>query len=205
MTKKKEIIGLTGAPGAGKSTVARQFEKQGCAVIDADQLNHEVLTNPNVIQEIVSWWGKQVQQADGQLDRDRIGGIVFEDPDKLHQLTQLVHPLIAEREKELIALYQGNPEVAAVVLDVPLLFETGQDQWCDTVVFVDCEESIRRKRLKQSRGWEEEKVKKIENLQLGVNFKAQKADSIIRNNSSVSEIAVQVKTLLHTITTDNET
>ena len=205
MAKKNAIIGLTGAPGAGKSTVARQFEKQGCAVIDADQLNHEVLTNPNVIQEIVSWWGKQVQRADGQLDPEAIGRIVFENPDKLNQLTKLVHPLIAERENELISLYQGTSELAAVVLDVPLLCETGQDKWCDVVVFVDCEESIRQKRLKKNRGWEEEKRKKIENLQLGVNFKAQKADYVIRNNSSVSEIAVQVKQLLTKIQSRKET
>ena len=205
MTKKKLIIGLTGAPGAGKSTIARQFEKLGCAVINADQLNHEVLTNPNVIQKIVSWWGEKVERADGQLDREAIGRIVFEDRDKLNQLTQLVHPLIAEREKELISLYQGSFEVWAVVLDVPLLFEADQDKWCDVVVFVDCEEPIRRKRLKESRGWEEEKAKKIENLQLGVNFKAQKADYVIRNNSSISEIAVQVKTLLNKIKTHNET
>jgi len=205
MAKKKPIIGLTGAPGSGKSTIARQFEKLGCAVIDADQLNHEVLTNPNVIQKIVSWWGEKVERADGQLDRQAIGRIVFEDPDKLNQLTQLVHPLIAEREKELISLYQGSFEVDAVVLDVPLLFEADQDKWCDVVVFVDCEELIRRKRLKENRGWEEEKRKKIENLQLGVNFKAQKADYVIRNNSSISEVAVQVKTLLNKIKTHNET
>ena len=117
MAKKKPIIGLTGAPGSGKTTAARQFEKLGCAVVGADQLNHEILANPNIIQEIVSWWGKQVLRADGQLDRDRVGRIVFEDSDKLYQLTQLVHPLIAEREKELIDLYQGNSEVDAVVLD----------------------------------------------------------------------------------------
>lgn len=205
MTKKKPIIGLTGAPGAGKSMVARQFEKLGCAVIDADQLNREVLTNPNVIQEIVSWWGEQVQRADGQLDREVIGRIVFENPDKLNQLTKLVHPLIAEREKELISLYQGTSDLAAVVLDVPLLCETGQDKWCDAVIFVDCEEPIRQKRLRKNRGWEEEKRKKIENLQLGVNFKAQKADYVIRNNSSVSDIAVQVKQLLTKIQSRKET
>jgi len=185
--------------------VARQFEKLGCAVIDADQLNREVLTNPNVIQKIVSWWGEQVQQSDGQLDRKVIGRIVFENPDKLNQLTQLVHPLIAEREKELIILYQGTSELAAVVLDVPLLCETGQDKWCDVVVFVDCEESIRQKRLKKNRGWEEAKRKKIENLQLGVNFKAQKADYIISNNSSYFDIAVQVRKLLNQIMTHTET
>ena len=196
MVKKKPIIGLTGGPGAGKSSVAQQFEKQGCAVIDADQLNHEVLTNPDVIQKIVSWWGEQVLHSDGRLDRGAIGRIVFEDPTQLNQLTELVHPLIAEREQELLSCYQGDPKLSAIVLDVPLLFESGQDAWCDAVVFVACEEEIRRKRLKTNRGWEADKAQKVENLQLGVNFKAQKADYIIRNNSSVSEIAVQVKELL---------
>jgi dephospho-CoA kinase len=205
MVKKKPIIGLTGGPGAGKSLVARQFEKQGCAVIDADQLNHEVLTNPDVIQKIVSWWGEQVLLSDGKLDRGAIGWIVFEDPTQLNQLTELVHPLIAEREQELLSFYQGDPKLSAVILDVPLLFESGQDKWCDAVVFVACEEEIRRKRLKTKRGWEPEKAQKIENLQLGVNVKAQKADYIIRNNSSVSEIAVQVKELLPKILTARET
>lgn len=201
MAKKKPIIGLTGAPGAGKSTVARQFEKLGCAVIDADQLNHEVLTDPNVIQKIVSWWGERVLRADGQLDRQTVGTIVFENPDKLNQLTQLVHPLIAEREKELIALYQGTSDVVAVVMDVPLLVETGQDAWCDVIIFVDCQETTRWNRLRIDRGWEEEKTKKIENLQLGLNCKAQKADYIIRNNSNISEIARQVNNILSSILT----
>jgi len=196
MAKKKPIIGLTGAPGAGKSMVARQFEKQGCAVIDADQLNHEVLTNPDVIQKIVSWWGKRILLSDGRLDRDAIGRIVFENPKQLKQLTHLVHPLIAEREQELISYYQDDPKLLAIILDVPLLFESGQDQWCDVVIFVACEQEIRRQRLTTNRGWEAEKANKIDNLQLGVNVKAQKADYIIRNNSSVSEIAVQVNKLL---------
>ncbi|MBN1846628.1 MAG: dephospho-CoA kinase, partial [Sedimentisphaerales bacterium] len=135
-------------------------------------------------------------KAKGTLNRRAVAEIVFSNPAELERLTRLVHPLIAEREKQLVARYRGDSGIAAIVLDVPLLYESGQDRWCDKVIFVDCPESLRRERLRKSRGWEAETTKKIDALQWNTQLKAQRADYVIRNHSSLTELANQVETIL---------
>jgi len=196
MTGNKPIIGLTGGPGAGKTIVARHFGALGCAVIDADQLNHEILTRRDVVRQIAGWWGPQVLAGDGQVDRERLGQVVFGDPEALERLTNLVHPLVFERQRQLLQAHQGNPEVKAIVLDAPLLCEVGQDEWCDAVVFVEADEAVRRERLRRTRGWEREKLRKIENLQWPLEHKASRADYIVRNNSDNAAVADQVADIL---------
>ena len=122
--------------------------------------------------------------------------IVFEDEKKLKRLTDLVHPLVSELEKQLIKTHEGDPRVAAVVLDVPLLLETGQDKWCDCVIFVQADEPLRYERMRKSRGWPPEKTKKIEKLQLALDAKARMSDYTICNNSDVPRLAAQVADVL---------
>ena len=145
MTKKKPTIGLTGGVGAGKTTAARQFQKLECAVINADELNHQVLTRPEIIEQLVRWWGDAVLASDGRVNREAVGCIVFDNTQELKKLTDLVHPLIGERVQEMIESFQDDPHAQAVVLDVPLLFEAGYQKWCDYVVFVAVDEKIRLK------------------------------------------------------------
>ena len=126
MTKKHPIIiGLTGAVGAGKSTVAKAFGDLGCAVIDADAINHQVLTEPEVIDAIVARFGPTVRNEQGQIDRQVLSEIVFDDPAARKALTDIVHPRILARQDELLSDYRQNPSIPAVVLDVPLLLEVG--------------------------------------------------------------------------------
>ena len=200
--KNKPIIGLTGGAGAGKTTLARQFEKLGCAVIDADQLNHEVLTNPEIVHQIEQWWGPEVLGADGLIDREVVGRIVFADESELRKLTNLVHPLIADREQAQIAKFLEIPTVKAVVLDVPLLYETGQDQWCDKVIFVQSDMVDRQKRVAEKRSWDEERLKKVEKIQMPLDSKAKRADYVIANKSTIPSLATEVAQVLSQILTD---
>lgn len=192
---------MTGGPGAGKTTVARQFEIQGCAVVSADQLNHEVLTHPEVVCKITQWWGSKMLAPDGRISRQAVAKVVFEDDNELKKLTDLVHPLIAQREKVMINTYQADPDVLAVVLDVPLLIEVGQDKWCDFLVFVQAEEAARYQRLRENRGWEAQKAKKIEKSQLALDAKEKKGDYIVRNNSGIADLAAQVSHVLTQVLT----
>ena len=202
--KKKLIIGLTGPTGSGKSTLARQFERLGCAVISADKLNHEVLGLPKVIRQIESWWGSHMLDSAGRIDREAVGRLVFEDEAELKKLTNLVHPLIEARERSLIEHYNCQPGTKAIVLDVPLLFETGQNKWCEAVILVLADEGVRQARLSEKRNWGPEKLKKVENFQLALDMKVKMSDYIVRNNSTITDLNNQVAELLSQIITNNK-
>lgn len=192
MGKDKPIIGVTGAIGAGKTTVARELGKLGCAVISADSINHQVLDEAAVVEQVRQWWGDEVMGSDGKIDRKALGNIVFEDKGAMKKLTDLVHPRVDERQRALIREHQADQSTTAIVLDVPLLFEIGQQGLCDFVVFVGADDGLRLERLAASHGWDRERVKKIENSQLELDIKARMSDHRLDNNSTISILASQV-------------
>ncbi|NBW96837.1 MAG: dephospho-CoA kinase [Planctomycetia bacterium] len=149
-------IGIIGRIGAGKSTVARRFGERGARVIDADAIAHEVLGEPDAKAEIVRHFGAEVLAPDGRIDRARLARLVF-GPARVHHdalaaLEAIVHPRVHRRiELELAALQEaerdaGREDIVAV-LDVPLLVRAGWDKACDCLVFVECEDHVRRERL----------------------------------------------------------
>ena len=193
------IIGILGGVGAGKSTVAGELSQMGCALIDADGINHEVLARPEIIKQIVELWGEGILAPGGEIDRQALGEIVFADSRKLKQLTDLTHPEVLALQQSLIERYRQKAGVKAVILDVPLLMEVGVHDNCDYLIFVDCPESIRRARLCGNRGWNEEKIKKIENFQIMLDKKAQIADYIAHNNSDIPDLRIQLRKILDSI------
>ena len=193
------IIGIVGAVGAGKSTVAAAFERLGCGVIRADELNHEVLNRPAVLSQLKLWWGVNVIGMDGKVDRAAVSDIVFNNEKELKRLTDLVHPLIFQRQEEMISAFESESKVKAIILDIPLLLEIGQEVICDTLVYVRAEERLRIERLGRSRGWTREKIKKIENFQIGLDNKAKISEYTVENNSNIPETAKQVSRVLSLI------
>lgn len=131
----------------------------------------------------------------GQVNRQAVGQIVFQDDNELGRLAALVHPLIIEWEKQLLQGYQADTDYRAVVLDVPLLVELGQEKLCDFVVFIRTDESLRQARLSRQRGWEVEKTKKIEKLQIALDTKEKMSDYVICNNSNIPELFKQVSNI----------
>jgi len=192
----KPIIGILGAIGAGKSTVAAEFAKLGCGVIQADQLNHQLLQQPEIIAQLIDWWGVRVINPDGSVNRQALGDIVFEDSRELKKLTLLLHPLIEARQQELIKSYQSDPDINAIILDVPLLAEVGYSKLCDALVYVDTSKSARFDRLRKKCGWTAEKIKKVENLQLPLDKKAKMSEYTIDNNSDIPVTTSQVGRVL---------
>ena len=188
-------IGLAGAAGSGKSTVAGEFGKLGCAVISADEVNREVLERAEVAEQLKGWWGEAILDDAGRVDRRKVGELVFEDEGQLRRLEELLHPLIGARQKELLEEYKGCGRYKAIVLDVPLLFEVGQDKLCDRVVYVRAARELCRERLRE-RGWSEARIKKTENLQLALDIKAQMSDHSIANSCCLRALSVQVAELL---------
>ena len=187
----KPIIGIMGGIGSGKSTVAAEFAKLGCKIIDADLIAHELLNKNAVKEKIVTIFGRDVVSSSGNIDRKRLGEIVFADNDKLMILNGIIHPLVIERAEELIEQYKRQNQIKAVVLDMPLLVEIGWAGRCNKLIFVDCTEKIRAERAKK-KGFDENQLKFRENFQISLDNKAALADNTIENNSDFSAMVRQV-------------
>ena len=187
----KPIIGIAGGIGAGKSTVASILAELGAGVVDADRLNHEELNSPEVLAALREWWGEAV--AGHQADRGAIRRIVGDDPEALRRLEDLVHPRIARRSEALIAAYQADPAVRAIVWDAPLLFEVGLAERCDCVVFVEADRDVRLGRLRQGRSWTGQDLQRFEKSQGLLDLKREQADYIVENSSDRLSLRRQVE------------
>jgi len=188
----KPVIGILGGIGSGKSTVAAEFAKLGCKVIDADKMAHELLDEPPVKEKIISLFGQDILEPAGKISREKLAGIVFDDVQKLLSLNAIIHPLVLQKAKRFIEQYNCQDQVKAIVLDMPLLVEVGWDKLCSKLIFVDCEKNLRLKRAKIL-GFNENQVKIRENFQISLDNKVDLADNTINNNSDFSVLTRQVK------------
>ena len=146
-------VGLTGGIASGKSTVSAILAELGAVVIDGDQLAREVVAKGTPGRaRVVEAFGPEVLTDDGELDRPKMGGIVFHDEARRRVLEGIVHPLVFERIVELEA---GAAPGALVVHDIPLLAESGRADTFDAVIVVDVPEEVQVERMLRDRGWTE--------------------------------------------------
>lgn len=196
---EKPIIGLAGGIGAGKSQVASLFAELGCAVIASDQLNHEVLRRPDVLEKLAAWWGPETIQDDGEPNRDRIAAVIFENAREKQRLEALVYPLIAELRQAKINEVNKDPAIKAIILDSPLLFESNLDRLCHAVVFVDTHEEQRLIRLRHTRGWDESQLRRRERWQMPLAEKRARSTYTVDNDGPVPQTRAQVRSILEEI------
>ena len=142
------VAGLTGGIGTGKSTVAAVFAEAGAVIIDADEIARDVVAKGRPAWcRIVAHFGRNVLLPDGDIDRKKLGEIIFNDPRQKVHLDRIVHPhVIAETGQQLKEIERVQPQ-AVVILDVPLLIEAGMDRDLDDVIVVYTPEAIQLKRL----------------------------------------------------------
>jgi len=198
--RKKPIIGIIGGVASGKSTVAAEFGKLGCAVISADALAHDLLREEPVRDELVRLFGRSILQPSGQIDRTELARVVFADPEKLRALNKVIHPRVLQRTEELIAQYNQCPHTQAIVLDMPLLVEVGWANRCDKLIFVKCDPARRVRRARQAGLLDEQGIKIREKFQISLDKKAQLADNTIDNNSDFSTLVRQIQDIFSDIT-----
>jgi dephospho-CoA kinase len=186
-------VGLTGGIGAGKSAVARTLAEHGAVVIDADQLAREVVEpgTPGLAQVVVEF-GEEILQADGSLDRERLGAIVFSDPERLQRLNAIVHPLVRKRTAALIG---AAPADAVVVQDIPLLVENGLAPMFALVIVVESPEPLRVERLMRDRGMSAEQVRDRLAAQASDEERRAVADVVIVNDGDLADLAAKVDAL----------
>ena len=188
---EKPVIGILGGIGSGKSTVAAEFAKSGCKVIDADKIAHELLDSKSVKEKIVGLFGESVLDSSGRIEHKKLAGVVFASGDKLASLNGVIHPLVLARAEELIEQYNRQNQVKAIVLDMPLLVEVGWAKRCDRLIFVDCEQEIRAERAKK-KDFDKNQIKIRENFQISLDNKESLADNTVENNSDFSALVRQV-------------
>ncbi len=193
MISQKPVIGLVGGIGSGKTLAARILADLGAASISADDLVREAYAAAEVRADIHSLWGDQVFLPDGSVKRSGVAERVFASRSDLRRLEMVIHPWIARRRAQLIATLAQRPEVKAFVADSPLLFEAQLDGECDFILFVDCRPEIRAQRLLAERGWSAAEIARREAWQLPVDFKRDRADYIVQNNSDADTLVREIK------------
>ena len=192
MAKPKVVIGILGGVCSGKSTVAGRFSRLGCGVIDADAIAHELLEDSNIKKVIKEALGDKVFDGAGRVDREELARKVFEDKEAVVKINGIIHPPVLARCAKLMAEFNKRSDIKAIVLDIPLLAETGWLQKCNKLIFVDCEDRKRADRAAKKGHFLKNQLKKRENFQIFLDKKKKIADYIVDNNSGLSATTEQV-------------
>jgi len=193
--KNMKIIGLTGGIGSGKSTVSQFLAELGAVVIDADKTGHDMLSsNIEVHQELVAAFGQEIVDLDGGIDRKKLSEIVFNQPESLVRLNQIMHSRMYDVVKIQLEEYQRQG-VAVVVLEAALLIEASWTSLVDEVwVTITPEEKI-IERLSKNRGLAEKETKARIRSQLPSEERARHADVIINNEDDLDSIKANIREL----------
>lgn len=189
------VIGLTGSIGMGKSTTAKMFADAGISVNDSDRVVHELYRGKAVIPIEAAFPGSV---RNGEVDRSELSRNLAKNPANFKLLESIVHPLVRERE---LAFLEAARESAAdmVVLDIPLLYETGAERRVDVVVVVSCDPEIQRKRVLERPGMTPEKFEMILGRQVPDADKRRRADYVIDTGRGLDAARKQVQDIIETL------
>jgi dephospho-CoA kinase len=189
------ILGLTGSLGMGKSTTARFFAEEGVPVHDADAVVHRLYEGEAVNVIEAAFPGTT---ADGKVDRNKLAARVLGDAAALQRLEAIVHPIVQEAERRLLAEAAANGEKVAV-LDIPLLFETGGDRRVDAVVVVSAPPDVQRARVLERPGMTIEKLESILSKQMPDAEKRRRADFVVDSSQGFESAHAQVRAILDAV------
>ena len=187
----KTIVGLTGGFGTGKTTVAHFFEELGACVVDADKLAHEALmVDSPVYEKIKEAFKEAVLSGNPGLDLKKLAGIIFHDEKKRKKLESFIHPYVLDRIMEEVS----ESEESVVVVEVPLLFETGYDRFCQQVIVVNAPEALTVERLRE-KGFSQEEINARKSAQMPLEDKLKRAGMIINNSGTFQQTRREVENI----------
>jgi len=189
-----KIIGLTGGIGSGKSTAAQFLAEQGAVIIDADKLGHDALRNAEIRREVVTAFGKEILTPDGEIDRKKLGEIVFRNSASLSRLNEIMYSRIHEMVKAQLEKCRKQG-VRVVVLEVPLLIEANWTSIVDEVWVTVAAEATVLKRLKEKLGLSEPESLARIRTQLPSEERVKHADVVIDTDCDLDELKAKVKQL----------
>lgn len=187
------VIGLTGQSGAGKTTVCRVFEESGFAIINADKIARQIMEKGlPCLEEVTECFGKEILNEDGNLNRQKLADIVFNDKEKLKQLNAISYPYITSEILKRIEIL-NNENRKYVLLDAPTLFESRADDFCDLIISVTASEKNRTSRVAERDGITQEQIKQRFSSQHTERFFVNHSDFIIKNNKTIDELIEKAK------------
>ena len=189
------IIGLTGGIDSGKNTVSKYLAEKEFKVYDADKIAKDISEKKSVQEEIISTFGNKILNENGNVDRKKLKEIVFENKDKLKKLNDIIHPKVINFYKELKE--KNTDEV--IIFDVPLLFESGIDKFCNKILVIISDYEVQLNRIVERDKIDRELAEKIIKSQLSNEERIKKADVVIENNSSLEDLFKKVERFCETI------
>ena len=184
------VIGLTGGIGTGKSEVARILEEIGAYIIDADRLGHSAyLPHSEIWEEVVKEFGDGVLLPDEEIDRKKLGSIVFNDPVQLAKLNEIMHP----RMGQMVANIIEGLDAEVVVVEAALLLEAGWDALVEEVWCTGASEDVVIDRLKARNGLNKEEAQKRINAQMSVDERKSRSQVMIENNGDLAQLTTVIE------------
>ena len=191
-----KLIGITGGVGAGKSELLHYIEREFSAkIVLADELAHELMRpGTDCFAEIErAFVEEDLYAEDGGFDKMKLAEVIFSDPKKRERLNSIVHPAVKREILRLVANEREAGRYAYFILEAALLIEDGYDKICDELWYVDAKEEVRRKRLKENRGYSDEKIDGILSSQLLASEYKKSCCRVIENNGALAEAFEQIR------------
>lgn len=192
-----KIIGITGGVGAGKSTILNYMrDVHGAVICEADKVAHE-LEKPgeNCYEQIITHFGEEILSENGEIDRKKLSNIVFREKEKLTLLNCIIHPQVKEYIKKKIKT-EKEKKTALFVVEAALLIEDHYDEICDELWYIHASDEVRKRRLKASRGYSDEKIDGIMRNQKSEEEFRKHCRVVIENSGEVKDTCRQVEKAL---------
>lgn len=192
-----KVIGITGGVGSGKSEVLKYLSRRhGAVVCQADIVARHLEKKGTICyRQIVEHFGSEILQENGRIDRGKLAQIVFGDKKQLEALNSIVHPSVKKRILRMIK-EEEKKGTELFVLEAALLLEDHYDEVCDETWYIYAEDSVRMKRLKLSRGYDEEKIKAMFKSQMSRDEFLSKCDRAVDNSSDFDNTCVQLEAII---------
>lgn len=189
------VLGLTGGIGSGKSSASRVLSSMGMKVFDADIIARELLDTVDIQRKIIQKLGSEfIDKKNKKIDRQLLKKTVFNNSDMLKILNGIVHPSVIKKYRQLYKKYSQKKEI--VIFDIPLLFETSMDIYCNLVLVIDIEKNIQINRIQKRDKVEIELINNIILNQMSREKRNSCADIIITNNGTLNELKNNIKKII---------
>ena len=189
-------VGLTGGIATGKTTVCRLFATKGCQIIDADEVAHQLLRREYPgYAPVLQAFGAEILDSAGEIDRSKLGNIVFADPAKLTQLNELLHPEVIRHILDKLSQITQEDPSRRVIVDASLMIESGFHREFDRLILVTSTEEQQILRLRSRNGLSEQQARRRIALQMPLADKLRFAHYVIDNSGSLNQTSEQVDSI----------